>query len=107
MSSSPAPAKSAYAPPPKRVLFDDDDEEEREAQMASDNREKKPEWKNNLFVPLGIFGGACALGAGFVLARRNAGWNMSQTIMQARVAAQGVAVAGLVGMGAYAAMNRK
>lgn len=55
----------------------------------------------------GAFGGAVALGVGIVLSRRNAGWGMSQTIMQARVAAQGACVAGLVGFGAYTAYTAK
>jgi hypothetical protein len=40
------------------------------------------------------------------LRRNNKSMNMSQSAMQARVLAQGVCVAGLVGFGAYASLNR-
>lgn len=56
---------------------------------------------------LGTFGAAVALGVGIVVLRRNAGWNMSQTIMQARVVAQGACVAGLVGLGAYTTWHQR
>jgi len=59
-------------------------------------------WRGNIAVPLGTFGAAVAFGAGIVYFRRNSGWGMSQSIMQARVAAQAACVAGLVGFGIYA-----
>jgi hypothetical protein len=51
---------------------------------------------------VGTFGGAVALGVAIVIFRRNAGWGLSQTIMQARVAAQGACLAGILGAGIYA-----
>lgn len=45
-----------------------------------------------------------ALGAAYFFVRRGAGYNASQTMMQARVAAQAACVAGLVGFGAYHAI---
>lgn len=56
---------------------------------------------------LGAFGGAVLLGAAIVFGRRNAGWSMSQTIMQARVIAQGACVAGLVGVGVYTSIEHR
>jgi drug/metabolite transporter (DMT)-like permease len=62
---------------------------------------------SSLRVASGLFGGAVALGVGVVFLRRNnKSMNMSQSAMQARVLAQGVCVAGLVGFGAYASLNR-
>ena len=61
----------------------------------------------SLLSSLGAFGGAVLLGVGIVFGRRNSGWSMSQTIMQARVLAQGACVAGLIGVGVYASMEQK
>lgn len=57
-------------------------------------------WKSNPFVPVGIFGTAVGAGALMVMARRNSGFSLGQRVMQARVAAQGLAVAGLLAFAA-------
>lgn len=61
---------------------------------------------SSLFFLSGIFGGAVALAALMVFSRKKEG-NMSQKVMQARVAVQALVVAGLGGGAIYANMSRK
>jgi len=56
-------------------------------------------WKDNVFVPLGLLGGALALGAALVIKGKGDGRSLSQRIMEARVAAQATLLLGLVTVG--------
>jgi len=81
--------------------------DEDEKYLAKDNREQKASWKNNVSIPLGAFGAFLALGAGVVYMKRNSSLGLSNSIMQARVIAQGTCLAGLIGAGVYAAYSGK
>ena len=61
--------------------------------------QKSPTWKDNIYVPLGLFGGALALGAAMVIRGKGDGRGLSQRIMEARVAAQATLLLGLVTAG--------
>jgi hypothetical protein len=58
-------------------------------------------WKHNMFVPIGLLGGAVLLGAALVIKGRGDGRGLSQRIMEARVAAQGTLLLVIV-MAGYA-----
>ena len=62
-------------------------------------QDKSPSWKDNIYVPLGLLGGAVALGAALVIKGKNDGRGLSQRIMEARVAAQATLLLGLVTAG--------
>jgi len=62
-------------------------------------QQKSPSWKDNIYVPLGLFGGAVALGAAMVIKGKGDGRALSQRIMEARVAAQATLLLGLVTAG--------
>ena len=56
-------------------------------------------WKDNIFVPLGILGGAVALGGMVVMRGKGDGRALSQRIMEARVGVQAAVLIGLVTVG--------
>jgi len=56
-------------------------------------------WKDNIFVPLGLFGGACVLAGMLVYKGRGDGRQLGQRIMEARVMAQATLLAGILGLG--------
>ena len=61
-------------------------------------------WKDNIFVPLGILGGAVAVGGLLVMRGKGDGRGLSQRIMEARVGVQAAVLLGLVTAG-YALSN--
>jgi len=63
-------------------------------------------WKDNIFVPLGILGGAIALGGALVMRGKGDGRGLSQRVMEARVGVQAAVLLGLVTFG-YALSNSK
>ena len=56
-------------------------------------------WKDNMWVPIGLMGGAVALGAALVVKGKGDGRALGQRIMEARVAAQATLLLGLVTVG--------
>jgi len=71
-----------------------------EAEWKAVEIEERPKtWKDNIFVPLGLLGGAIVLGGVMVVKGRGDGRGLSQRIMEARVAAQATLLLGLVTAG--------
>ena len=66
---------------------------------AIELQQKSPGWKDNIYVPLGLLGGAVAFGAFMVIKGKGDGRGLSQRIMEARVAAQATLLLGLVTAG--------
>jgi len=76
--------------------FDDDDDELMGVQQAK----PKKTWRENIFVPLGLFGGALALGGAIVIYRGRRGTTpLAQRMMEARVVAQATLLAGILTLG--------
>ena len=67
--------------------------------QAIELKDKPSGWKDNMYVPLGLFGSAVALGAFMVMKGKGDGRGLSQRVMEARVAAQATLLLGLVTAG--------
>ena len=80
--------------PTNPVSTSDDDE-----WKAVEIETRPKTWRDNIFVPLGILGGAVAVGGALVLRGRGDGRGLSQRIMEARVGVQAAVLLGLVTVG--------
>jgi len=98
MSSSHNSHKSHLSPPPTPSSSPDVSADEAEWKAVEIEAPEKT-WKDNIFVPLGLLGGAVALGGALVIKGRGDGRGLSQRIMEARVAAQAALLLGLVTAG--------
>jgi len=94
LSSSSPPHRVPASVPPSPVESSDD------AEWKSLEIEGPPKtWKDNIYVPLGILGGAVALGGALVMRGRGDGRSLSQRVMEARVGVQAAVLLGLVTVG--------
>ena len=85
--------QSGAAAPPAPVTPDDEEWKSVEIEGPAKT------WKDNIFVPLGILGGAVALGGALVMKGRGDGRSLSQRVMEARVGVQAAVLLGLVTVG--------
>jgi hypothetical protein len=96
-SKHPSSAPSTVVSPSSSssAVAGDEEAEWRELEL----REAPKTWKDHIWVPIGLMGGALALGAGLVVKGRGDGRALGQRIMEARVAAQATLLLGLVTVG--------
>jgi len=88
---------------PSNTNDDFDAAQEADEWKSIEIEEKPKSWKDSIFLPLGLFGGAIIFGGILVARGRNDGTNrgLSQRIMEARVAAQATLLAGIIGLGLF------
>ena len=87
--------RMAETPPASPRVDTADDKEWKEVEISGPPNT----WKDNIFVPLGILGGAVALGGVLVMRGRGDGRALSQRVMEARVGVQAAVLLGLVTVG--------
>jgi hypothetical protein len=103
-ASSPS-SHRVHVPPPSPSTGESSDDSAEWKSLEIEAPSKT--WKDNIYVPLGILGGAVAVGGALVMRGRGDGRSLSQRVMEARVGVQAAVLLGLVTVGYAFSRNTK